>query len=93
MLFADDMVVLGKDKDDLQRSLNLLEKYCDKWGLTVNTEKTKIMVFRNKGGLRNNEIWTYKGMPLEVVNDFNYLGTVFNYTGSFALSQTTLSGK
>ena len=61
MLFADDMVVLGKDKDDLQRSLNLLEKYCDKWGLTVNTEKTKIMVFRNKGGLRNNEIWTYKG--------------------------------
>ena len=93
MLFADDMVVLGKDKDDLQRSLNLLEKYCDKWGLTVNTEKTKIMVFRNKGGLRNNEIWTYKGMPLEVVNDFNYLGTVFNYTGSFALNQTTLSGK
>ena len=30
MLFADDMVVLGKDEDDLQRSLNLLEKYCDK---------------------------------------------------------------
>ena len=71
MLFADDMVVLGKNEDDLQRSLNLLEKYCDKWGLTVNTEKTKIMVFRNMGGLRNNEIWTYKDMPLEVVNDFN----------------------
>lgn len=93
MLFADDMVVLGKDKDDLQRSLNLLEKYCDKWGLTVNTDKTKIMVFRNRGGLRNNELWTYKGIPLEVVNDFNYLGTVFNYTGTFVLNQVTLAGK
>ena len=34
-------------------------------------------MFRNKEGLRNYEIWTYKDMPLEVINDFNYIGTVF----------------
>ena len=30
---------------------------------------------------------------LEVVNDFNYLGVIFNYTGSFNLNQQTFSGK
>ena len=28
-----------------------------------------------------------------MVNDFNYLGTVFNYTGNFALNQEQLVGK
>ena len=45
MLFADDMVILGKDKDYLQTSLDLLEMYCHKWGLQVNTDKTKLVVF------------------------------------------------
>ena len=44
------MVILGKDKDDLQTSLDLLEMYCHKWGLQVNTDKTKIVVFRKRGG-------------------------------------------
>ena len=50
-------------------------------------------MFRKRGGLRNNESWTYKGDNLEVVNNFNYLGTVFNYTGNFTLNQETLVGK
>ena len=33
-----------------------------------------------------NESWTFNGNILEVVNDFNYLGVVFNYTGSFGKS-------
>ena len=44
------------------------------------------MVFRKRGGLYNNETWTYKGISLEIVDNFNYLGTVFNYTGNFALN-------
>ena len=93
MLFADDMVILGKDINDLQNSLELLERYCDRWGLQVNTEKTKIVVFRKRGGLRDNESWIYKNTPIKVVNEFNYLGTVFKYTGSFVLNQETLVGK
>ena len=93
MLFADDMLILGKDRDDLQKSLDRLEYYCNKWGLEVNTEKTKVVVFRKRGGLLNNESWTYKGVNLEVVNNFNYLGAVFNYTGTFVLNQETLVGK
>ena len=92
MIYADDMVILGKDANDLQKSLDLLDVYCSRWGLQVNTDKTKIVVFRKRGGLRDNETWTYKGSQLEVVNEFNYLGTVFKYTGSFVVNQETLVG-
>ena len=61
--------------------------------MQVNTEKTKIVVFRKRGDLRDNESWIYKYTPIEVVNEFNYLGTVFKYTGSFVLNQETLVGK
>ena len=49
MLYADDIILFGNSPEDLQKSLTILEKYCSKWKLTVNTNKTKIMVFR-KGG-------------------------------------------
>ena len=61
--------------------------------MQVNTEKTKIVVFRKRGDLRDNESWIYKYTPIEVVNEFNYLGTVFKYTGSFVLNHETLVGK
>ena len=93
MLFADDMVIVANNVQDLQKSLELLHIYCTNWGLQVNTEKTKIVVFRKRGRLKDDESWTYNGVSLEVVNDFNYLGTVFNYTGSFALNQEMLIGK
>jgi hypothetical protein len=74
---------------ELQHSLDLLNEYCDKWGLEVNTDKAKNVVFRKRGPLNANEKWTYKGSFIETVNNFNYLGTVFNYTGSYNLNQTT----
>lgn len=73
--------------------MNELYEYCSKWGLEVNTDKTKIVVFRKRGRVFEHEQWTYNGINLETVNDFNYLGVVFNYTGSFAFNQQTLSGK
>ena len=93
MLFADDMVIFGKSPQELQNSLNLLHTYCLKWGLEVNTAKTKIMVFRKRGPLSNDEQWSYDNNKLEIVDNFNYLGTVFNYTGTFVLNQENLAGK
>ena len=87
------MVILAESPNDLQKSLDNLCLYCDEWGLEVNTDKTKIMVFRNRGIYKNNESWTYKNIAIEAVNDFNYLGCTFNYTSSFTLNNQTLYGK
>jgi len=50
LLFADDAVLVSESKDGLQNSLNSLYSYCQKWNLTVNIEKTKVMIFRKGGG-------------------------------------------
>ena len=51
------------------------------------------MVFRKRGRLLSNKKWNFDGKELMVVDDFNYLGTVFNYTGNFKLKQEYLAGK
>ena len=76
MLFADDMVILGKSVEDVQNSLNLLENYCRRWGLEVNTDTTKVMVFQKRGDLLPNEKWLYKTNDLDVVSNFNFLGSL-----------------
>ena len=93
LMFADDMIIFGQTPEDLQFKLNTLKDYCDTWGLEVNCNKTKVVVFRKRGGLKNDEAWYYGDDNLDIVNDFNYLGTTFNYTGNFTLNQEFLSGK
>ena len=93
LLFADDMVVIGETPEDLQLSIDHLHNYCETWGLEVNTAKTKVVVFRKRGGLKHNEKWIYADEYLDVVNDFNYLGVTLNYTGNFNLNSQTLYGK
>ena len=56
LLFADDAVILSDSIQGLQSSLNYLEMYCNKWNLSVNIDKTKIVVFRKGGILDRNEL-------------------------------------
>ena len=51
LLYADDIVLFGNSAEQLQDSLNLLSNYCKRWKLTVNINKTKVMVFRKGGAL------------------------------------------
>ena len=45
LLYADDTVIFSDNELDMQQALNVFEKYCSEWKLTVNTAKTKIMIF------------------------------------------------
>ena len=85
-MYADNMVLLA-DSPGLKKLLDSLYKYTQKWDLTLNTNKTKVVVFRNGGKLRDNEKWYYNGCQLESVNEFNYLGILFFYNGKFSRIQ------
>ena len=39
LLYADDIVFFGKTPDELQKSLDILGAYLDRWKLTVNITK------------------------------------------------------
>jgi hypothetical protein len=93
LLYADDIVLFSKTAEGLQNSLNVLSEYCIRWKLTVNVQKTKIMVFRKGGIVPENNVFMYNGHVLEIVNKFKYLGTVFTSGGAYNEHDRMLSGQ
>ena len=93
LLYADDITIFSETAEGLQEGLNLLSSYCTKWKLMLNTDKTKIVVFRKGGILPRNLKFNYNGSELEIVSSFSYLGIVFSTGGSFSNAQATLAGQ
>lgn len=93
LLYADDMTIFAETADGLQEGIKILETYCKRWKLTVNTEKTKVMVSRKGGILPRDLKFYYNNQEIEIVRSFSYLGIVFTPGGSFSTAQTTLSGQ
>ena len=48
-MYADDIASGTDTVSRMQKILNVLSKYCKKWGLIVSIAKTKILVFRRGG--------------------------------------------
>lgn len=75
ILYADDLVILSHNPEQLQRAINRLSIYCNKNKITVSVEKSKCMIFHN--GYHAPISFTFQNQPLETVNQFTYLGIVF----------------
>ena len=73
LLYADDIVLFAECAESLQNSLNIPEGYCDRWKLTVNSTKTKVIILRKGGRLPQSVRFTYKNEEIEIVNKFKYL--------------------
>ena len=82
LLYADDTILLSESTSDLQNMVDILHNYCQQWHLTVNIDKTKVVVF-SRGKVRNLPLITYGDETIEVVYSYNYLGVLFNYNGKF----------
>ena len=78
--YADDIVLLSETKNGLQNALNLLSSYCNKWKLTINTQKTKTMVFNSR---KIDNQFTIGTTSIEQVNSYIYLGIMMTPSGGF----------
>lgn len=81
LAYADDMVLLAEEEDEMRSMMERLERYLDKKGLELNTDKTKIMRFRKGGGRMDKRVWRWKGRVVEEVKEFNYLGYTLQTNG------------
>jgi RNA polymerase-interacting CarD/CdnL/TRCF family regulator len=54
-------------KEGMQSALNIFQSYCDKWKLTVNVNKTKVLVF-SKRKCQQNFDFTLNGEKLDVID-------------------------
>jgi hypothetical protein len=82
LLYADDTIILSESAEDLQHALLGLHDYCQKWHLQVNTDKTKIVIF-SRGKIRKKPVFKFGEKTIDIEDSYVYLGTTFNYNGSF----------
>lgn len=75
--FADDTMILASSTVDAQDKLNILEKYCEKNALHVNTDKTLVIPFHN-GRAKKMKTLYYKNNPIALNKSAVYLGMPFS---------------
>ena len=92
LLFADDSLYLASSPTKFQEGINYILEYCTKWNLKVNTDKTKVMVFRRTRVVCR-ETFTYGDVPLETVDNMGYLGMQIKYDGTWVNNYNTRLAK
>lgn len=70
LVFADDMVKMRETPAILYGQCI----YCQRWGLNVNIEKTKVLVTK----VVVNQQFSLCNTPLQIVSYFNYLGATLS---------------
>ena len=82
MLFADDFVGISDTKENLQRLIDVVYNFCNRWRLRANVNKSAVMVFS-----RNivNGDWMWGERKLPNVSSYTYLGIDFSYNGAWDL--------
>jgi hypothetical protein len=82
--------LFSESDSGLQSLLDKLLTYCQKWNITVNTDQTKVMVFK-RSGRKLQHRWYYGNCEIMQVNTFTYLGVNLSYNGNLFHAQKHLS--
>ena len=78
LLYADDIVILTDNENDMQQMLNHINEWCKKWRLSVNDAKSKVLHFRRKHIDRSNFDFHIGNVSLSYSDKYKYLGVVLN---------------
>ena len=98
LLWADDLVILALDPVTLQNQLNKLNEYCKHWGVDINMDKTKLLIFNGPKSVTNKfsaqiETININDIKLKRVDSYCYLGIEITSTGSFKVALKDLKIK
>ena len=74
MLFADDFVGVSDLRESLQKLINVVYRYCNRWILKANVGKSAVMVFSKA---RVGGRWKWGEHELPKVSSYCYVGIDF----------------
>ena len=76
LLYADDIVLLAPNEESLQEQIMEVEKWCRRWHMSLNIEKTKIVHFRKKlrSKQRSEYNFLFNSEKIEYASEYKYLG-------------------
>ena len=81
LLFADDIVLMGKSEQELQTLLNITARFASKWNLKFYSKKSKVMVIDKK--IDKLKLWYLGNDQIEETNVYKYLGVYFSRSIKF----------
>lgn len=85
-MYADDLIILSETHVGLQASMNKLHNYCTRWGITVNTKKTKFMTTITNSDTK----LKYMEHNIELITNYKYLGIQFQSDGQHNCAKSDL---
>lgn len=94
LLYADDLLLLSSHKEGLHHSLSILEEFSTSWALSINMQKSKIMIFSKKK-LADKKRYTFKirGTTLDHFTSYSYLGVTISASEHFSQALKDLTAK
>ena len=69
---------MAENESDLQKLLNKLHEWCEKWQLQLNIKKSQIVHFRNKCRKKTDSEFYVGQSKLGIVSSYKYLGISLN---------------
>ena len=83
--YADDTILMAESEEELKSLLMKVKEECEKTGLKLNMQKTKIMA---SGPIIS---WQIDGETMETVRDFIFLGSKITADGDYRLDSVLKS--
>ena len=85
LLYADDLVLIVRDREDLHSQLNALDKFSKSLKMEVNMDKTKVMLIqkqKSRAKSKNNKTWMVGDKAIKEC--VSYLGATLKSNSSFS---------
>ena len=92
LFYADDIVLLAENENNLQKMLDCVYNWCSKWRMTINIDKTNVIHFRKKRNAMTNHEFKLGGATIRNVKEYKYLGVLLNEFMDFNSTAELLSG-
>ncbi len=93
LFWADDVVLISKSKEGLQKNIDIVENYCKEYKMKINVEKTYGMIFNKSGKvLRKNKL-TVDKVQIKIKKEMKYLGFMLDCNGNFYTAIEDLANK
>jgi len=74
LFFADDLMLISKNKADSQKLINAAKVFCSEWNLVINEKKCELMIL---GKRRGPSYVVINGQPIHAKDSVRYLGVQF----------------
>ena len=91
LLYADDIVLIAPNEESLQKMLDFIKNWCDKWRMAINADKTQVVHFRQPSSPQSDFSFRFGDSTLQIVQFYKYLGVIFDENLTFEKNASVLA--